>query len=513
MTHVIQELSRGGGARATIYLAHYAQKLSGHKHQIISLLNPDPAAVSLAKEYGLEVKVTSDPAALYAIFEASDIVQVSWWNSVEMYRMLRMRFPPCRLIGWFHVGGQAAPQVLTNTLVGFFDIAAACSPFTKGHPSLREIKDSGRTAMVYGATDLERVRDVRKVSHSGFNIGYIGTVDFIKMHPRYVTMSSRAAIPDAQFLLCGSGEGIPEIIHQAKLEKSEEKFRYLGYVEDVKSLLGILDVYGYPLREDTYAASEMNLQEVMYAGIPPVVFPYGGVKDLVINNVTGLVATSEQEYADALTYLYQNPSERERIGQNAQEYASRFFGAENAARQIQPIYEKLLQEEKKLRQWGVQRAREPLRPDASDVFISHPNERQGFELFLESLGNYGTDFLLSSFSKDPSEQLSADLRIAESQEVMVKSGLAPYRNSFPNDWRLGYWLGLCEYRRGFLQSSLVAVFDGVNHGGDLRTLVLLEILAKKLGETKLQEELQEILGQNAAKDQVKQISLAFETLQ
>jgi len=54
----------------------------------------------------------------------------------------------------------------------------------------------------------------------------------------------------------------------------------------IKPVIETFDVYGYPLCADTYASGELNLQEVMYAGVPPVVFPYGGVKGLVEHDRT-----------------------------------------------------------------------------------------------------------------------------------------------------------------------------------------------------------------------------------
>ena len=512
ITHVIQELSRGGGARATMYLAHYHQKLTGAKHQIVSLLPADPNAVQIARDLGIEVKVTSDTATLHTILEVSDIVQVSWWNAVDIYQFLKMRLPACRLLGWFHVGGQAAPQVITNKLADFFDLSLACSPFTRGHPSLvsAAAEDPKRVGMVYGATDFSRIGSIAKIPHTGFNIGYIGTVDFIKMHPAYVRMSAAANISDAQFMLCGSGEGIPAIIHQAKQLQSERKFRYLGYVEDMPALLSVLDAYGYPLREDTYAASEMNLQEIMYAGIPAVVFPYGGIKDLIIDGVTGLIASTEREYSQALEFLYHHPEQRARIGEKAREYATMFFGAENAAKSIAPLYSQLLEQPKRLRAWGNYVAERAIRPDLSDLYFSTADSLTtvtgGYQFFIESLGNYGADFLISTYSTDITEQLAADNRIAASQNVMVQSGLRPYRQKFPTDWRLGYWLTIAEIKNNQLQAALVAIFDSVNNGGDIRSLLTLQWIAEQLKESALVAELNPIIAaQGSSIDTQKQI--------
>ena len=63
-----------------------------------------------------------------------------------------------------------------------------------------------------------------------------------------------------------------------------------GPVENIRTELEGFDVFGYPLVEDTYATSEKALQEAMWVGVPPVIFGYGGLCDLVEHDRTGLVA-------------------------------------------------------------------------------------------------------------------------------------------------------------------------------------------------------------------------------
>lgn len=497
ISHIIQELSRGGGARATIYLSHYSQKFwnSEHgniRHQIVSIKKADPQAIQIASEYEIGVIDAPSEAELDNIIAHSDIVQVSWWNNTDLYKLFMKGIPAARLVGWFHVGGQAAPQVITNKLVDYFDLSIACSPFTYSHPAFQSLhpeERDQRCAMVYGATDLNRVSTVEPRQHDGFNIGYIGTVDFIKMHPDYVKMSAQSGISAAQFLLCGSGEAIPQIMSEASNLGVTENFKYLGYVEDIASFLSILDVYGYPLREDTYAASEMNLQEVMYAGVPCVVLPSGGIKDLVIHNHTGLVCSSTQEYSEALRYLYENSSERIRLGQNAREYASKIFGAENAGKKINDYYLKLLLNPKYERIWGDK----TYRKDLTDRFIPYEASRENHTLFIESLGNYAGAFLISSQSKYINEQLKADRVISNSGDVLLKSGISAYKNEYPKDWLLNYWQGLVFLKNKQYQYAMQSLVDSVNNGADVRAIAALKRTASLAGLIEIETQIDDVL--------------------
>lgn len=59
--------------------------------------------------------------------------------------------------------------------------------------------------MVYGIADWERLANLQARSHQNFNVGYIGTVNFAKMHPRYIPMSAAITVPDIRFVVCGGG--------------------------------------------------------------------------------------------------------------------------------------------------------------------------------------------------------------------------------------------------------------------------------------------------------------------
>ncbi|MBW4576821.1 MAG: glycosyltransferase [Aphanothece sp. CMT-3BRIN-NPC111] len=185
--------------------------------------------------------------------------------------------------------------------------------------------------MVYDAADLARVSCVRSKAPNTFNVGYIGTVHFLKMHPNYVAMSAMIDIPDVQFIVCGREDNYDLLKQQAQKLGVTETFDFRGYVEDIKSVIETLDVFGYPLCEGNYSTAELVLQEVTYAGVPPVIFPYGSAQRTVMHNHTGLIVNTELEYKEAIEYLYRHPEEQARLGCNAKEYAQRTFGAENAA--------------------------------------------------------------------------------------------------------------------------------------------------------------------------------------
>lgn len=445
--HVIERLSDGGAARSMIATAKYSSALqSCFKHQIISLLPAEADVMQQAESTGVVVINAPGREELLATIKQADVVHVHFWNNPHIYNFLRSELPPMRLLIWFHVAGDKPPHIITKPLVEYSDYLIPCNPYSYQLPVFKPLElSTGETklSMVYDGTDFERIRDVKTRSHPKFNVGYIGTVDFVKMHPHYVSMSASVDIPEIRFVVCGGG--ISDVLReQARQLGVQEKFEFKGYVEDITSVLEILDVYGYPLCEDTYAAAELNLQEVMYCGIPPVVFPYGGVKSLIQHNETGLIVNTEQEYKAAIEYLYHYPEERRRLGENARQYALRVFGAENGAKAINPIYEKLIQQSKRERFWGI-----PVGERIIDQDITIPDllgsEPSGAEKFIESLGNAAPQFLISMRSSNIEALFEADRQIAQSSSLLRSpgsGGILCYRNYYPHDPYLCFWSGL-----------------------------------------------------------------------
>ncbi len=469
--HVIQNFSRGGAARAMAAVAKCSAQAGNFQHRAAALNTEDTSGISILLENGMEVIDQINRDRLFHEIERADIVLLNWWNNPEMDALLRDDLPPARLVGWFHVAGDVAPQVITPELTEYLDFSIACSPHTYLAPGIQVLPDQERlerTGMVYGAADFDRIGEVKPKAHDGFNVGYIGTVHYLKMHPRFTQMNAAVNIPAVKFIVCGSGDG-GRAERDAQATGVGERFEFRGYVDDIKPVLEILDVYGYPLCEETYAAAEVNLQEVMYAGIPPVVFPYGGVKLLVKHNETGLVVHTENEYREAIEFLYHNPTERARLGRNAAEYARRVFGARNAAGELNRLLEKIMEYPKQKRVWGKSCHKPLLGQEVllSDAF--EDTQHIGARRFVDSLGNaeIAEWFRKAMNSQSDSELLVADTEIAKLSEIMLTNGLLPYRKYYREDGFLMFWTGLATlagHDPGLAGSEFVeAIKQGCNH--------------------------------------------------
>jgi glycosyltransferase involved in cell wall biosynthesis len=427
--HVIERLSAAGPTRALISLVKSQQRLGlPHQHRVVTLQHDCyPLTLIMAKQAGLSVRRHPDPESLREEVTAADVVQLHFWNSPEIYRFIASELPPLRLLLWFHVAGDRAPQVVTSRLVEFADFCATATPHTLTLPFVQRAARVRRAANVFACADFDRLAGCEPRPHAGFNVGYVGTVNPTKMHPDYVAMSAAVDLPDLRFVVCGGGQ--EQIEQEAARLGAGDRFELRGFVEQLKPVYETLDIFGYPLCADTSAASELSLQEAMYVGVPPVVFPHGGIPYLVEDGQTGLIVQSAAEYTAAIERLGCDPAERRRLGENARDAARRRFAGDATARQFDRIYAALLDLPRRARRWPG--------PGAAAT----PAER-----FVDALGTAAPQFAISL--RGPDE--AAEGAIAASSPLLAfgEGGVLHYRNAYPDDPLLRFWSGLVLRRQG-----------------------------------------------------------------
>jgi glycosyltransferase involved in cell wall biosynthesis len=471
--HVLKFLSRGGPSRALIAAASADE--NSLSHRVVSLEPADPKSTAPALAAGLTVIDAPDPRLLHAELERADVVHVHFWNSPELYAVLTGPLPPMRLVLSCHVGGKHPPHVLTNELVAFADLIVATGPYTAELPVFRDAPPQ-KTRVIPAVAGWQRVAHVRPRPHRGYNVGYIGTVQPTKMHPCYVAMSARVRVPDARFVVCGSGNGFAALAREADALGIGQKLDLRGYVEDIGSVIEALDVFGYPLCEENYSSSELALQEAMYCGVPSVVMAYGGAQRLVIDGRTGLVAADEDEYVNALERLHADPEKRLRLGRAAAAHARATWNLERIAATWTDTYLELAGGPKRPRSWPRPQPsrRRPIAPGAA--------------LFLQSLGGTAPAFATSLGSGMIDELLSAEAKIARCSAVLSSAdgGVLHWRTRYPDDPWLRLWSGLVLHGQRRSAFAIAEFNNALRLGlGDWRVQSYLARSARMLGNQQL----------------------------
>jgi len=449
--HVIERLTNDSASKVALRLSKHSGKHNQQfTHRVISLQRPTPEGVKLAELEGYEVDHGRGKPFLDYQIAQSDIVHLHWRNSPAILEFMQMDFVPSRMLVWCHVAGMHAPQVIIPELLEYGDVTVATNPTTFNElPVFNRLSIQERklkTAMIVDPADFSRLDKLKPKEHEGFNVGYVGTVKHHRLHPHFMRMSSGIEIPDLKIIVCGSGIE-RELMLQARLLKSAKRFSFLGHVDDRVPIFEQLDVFGYPLCEDTDVSGDLNLQEAMYAGIPPVVFPYGGIKGLILDQYSGLLVDTEKEYQAAVEYLYHHPEDRQRIGQNARQVARQLYGASNAAPKLNRLYASLMERPKSRHIWAWASS------DSNQCVINQ-TESPAAAQYILSLGDQGDAYRTSLTFSDFQHALEADDHISQMSPLAHTDGILKHLSLHAQDGWLRFWSGLAFLGQGNGAKSL-----------------------------------------------------------
>ena len=256
-------------------------------------------------------------------------------------------------------------------------------------------------------------------------------------------MSSAANIPSVNFLLCGDDHNGAL---QAEAQKYDAgKFKFMGFTENVKGILEILDVFGYPLNATHFGSGEQAIIEAMYAGLPVVAFSNPPEQEIISHNETGILINNEQGYTEALNALYRDPVERARLGKNAQRHVKERLSPLKCFQELETVYSEVMNLKKKPRTFN-----------AVNMDFDVASRDLGARLFIESLGSQGREFIQSYKNREDGLNDTINDAIAEVEPAIkarTKGGLFQYLYFFPDDAFLNFWAGLFYQRDGNHQDA------------------------------------------------------------
>ncbi|MDD2714786.1 MAG: glycosyltransferase family 4 protein [Candidatus Wallbacteria bacterium] len=433
--HITPHLGGGVGR----VLLNYLEKVkgTGFSHKVICLEYANEKAILAAQVSGFSLsdKMSSNHDGIMAEVEKADIVLVHWWNHPLLNAFLvRESLPPARIIFWSHISGFHAPYVFSRPALNYPDLFVFTSPFSRDTQEVKKLPDARQKALrvIWSTGGIEHVASIMPKPHSGYRIGYIGTVDYSKMHPGFLKMSSLVKIPDVHFVIVG-GPSERKIQEESLQYEMGKRFTFTGYVGSINQYLSEFDVFGYPLAPYHYGTCEQSLCESMAAGVPPVVLSNMTERYIVDDHVTGIVAAGEESYAAAIEELYLNPDLRRKLSDNARAAARRRFSLEKMVDSWDDAFNQVLNLPKTKREWTGRYAGKTVSP-------AH--------VFLESLGESGLEFQASLNAETESEKKAA------AESIRKLYGTSPlwrsdtrgnphhYHYFFPEDGYLKLWCDL-----------------------------------------------------------------------
>jgi glycosyltransferase involved in cell wall biosynthesis len=155
--------------------------------------------------------------------------------------------------------------------------------------------------------------------------------------------SKRLAARVARQMLPLIGSGTVAQRVQRKIEELglENRLKRLPFITDIAPYHAASDILLFPATRPHFARPVI---EAAAMAKPAIGSDLGGVNELIVHNETGLLVepANPQVLADAILSLLADAEERRRLGENAYHLARERFDVQTNVRQIEQIYEAVL---------------------------------------------------------------------------------------------------------------------------------------------------------------------------
>jgi glycosyltransferase involved in cell wall biosynthesis len=345
MRTVLHIASHMGGGVGKVLSNVALARNTEYNHHILLLEKPIDTVFTDKLD---ELTLTVEPSVglIIELIGESDLVSWEYWNHPLLAGVMHdVQNIPMRSIVWSHTAGCYYPFIKEDfvTMPHHFIFS---SEYSRENPYYQA--KMFYSSVINSSGGFASTRDVPLQKHDGFNIGYVGTLGYVKLNPQFMDYcESVSTIPGVKFIMIGR---IPEpnlVLRDAKERGIDHLFEFKGWVQDLPAELSKLDVLGYLLNPYHFGTTENAMLEAMSMGIPAVVLDQCAEKYLVNQNDTGYRVKNKTEYESAIRYLYENPATRYRIGQNGRNHVLQTLELSNTTHKLNAVYDLVLRKDKR----------------------------------------------------------------------------------------------------------------------------------------------------------------------
>ncbi len=420
----------GGVGKAIAGLAISSNQIEGERHRILLLEQPQKLHyIEECKKNGTEVVICKELQEAEPYLKEADILVLNWWQHPVMAKFLA-EFPNllCRMVLWSHVNGCVYPY-LPYPLLEQMDLTFFTTAYSLENPNWtrQQAEEVERkSCIVSGMGDFVPASIIPKANYQSQNlfvIGYIGTLNYAKLHSDYFLYCQKVIEqnPNVRFLMVGDYEtALVEHVRELGLEKY---FQFVGFAEDVYQYMEQMDVMGYLLSENNYATTENVLIEAMAFALPIVALNNKPEQYIITSEKNGFLVRDAQEYVKQIKKLEQSQQLREKIGKQARESVIEQYSMErNRKIFLQGLYQ-VMQKEKKRRNLAAVYGKTPY-----DWFVSCTGKEK--EIFLSCVPE----------NIENTKKLEEFLQICNpTYKELSKSSISHFASYFPEDPILAYF--------------------------------------------------------------------------
>lgn len=350
----------GGAGKAIAGMAISCNKIEGQEHKILVLEKPEKQQhIENCQQNNTKVLFLKNKKEIERLITWADIIVISWWQHPKMAGFLA-NFPnvSCRIVIWSHINGCVYPY-LPYELVEQTERILFTTAYSLENPYwTKEQKEnvSNKCAMVSGMGEFHPNLIVPKKEYKKkdiFTIGYVGTLNFAKLHKDYFIYCKKVIekIPNVRFLMVGDYErSILELVKELEIE---QYFEFVGFVKDVYFYLEQMDMFGYLLSEDNYATTENAILEAMAFGLPIVAYNNKPEQYIISHRENGFLVDSADNYVDCVKQLADSEKLREDLGRQARYSTIERYSSEQNREVFLKIMQTIMEQEKKQHNFNI----------------------------------------------------------------------------------------------------------------------------------------------------------------
>ncbi|WP_227816943.1 glycosyltransferase family 4 protein [Nitrogeniibacter aestuarii] len=424
LLHVTAHLGGGVGKVLSRLVEASSRRADGIEHTIACLAMPEKTLfVDHARAHGARVVCAPDARSLDTLVREADVVQLEWWHHPLVARWMgATAHPPMRLVVWSHVSGLGLPTFPSRflTLPHRFLFSSTCS---LDAPAVRQLSDEARARLgvVFSSGGFDDLPEApRRGDDTPLRTGYVGTLNFAKLHPDLMDFVAAVRIPDFRLALVGDPTTADALHTEARARGLTSRLDVRGFTHDIAGTLSHFDVLAYLLNPQHYGTAENALLEAMAMGVVPVVLDNPAERQLVEHERTGLIVRTPSEFADAMDRLATTPGLRATLSAQAAAYVRKRFDIAVTANALHAHYAAVLDEDKRSIDF---RSVFGTTPAQWFMACQHPDTWTP-----DALGRAGTGS-------------------AHAQLEATKGSVFHYRDHFPEDAQLAGWARQAEHAR------------------------------------------------------------------
>lgn len=317
--HLTAHLGAGAGKA----IAGLAIADRSNRHAIAIVEKPQKTNhIDRAISQGVPVYICPDDKGIAKLVRDADVVIINWWHNPEMYRVLsQISTIPCRLVLWSHLNGLRYPIMNYDFLQWFdfylFTSRASLENTLWTNDQRKQLLQ--RSEVVLGMGDFDPYKIEAKedyVLNRPVSIGYVGSLDYAKMHPEYIAWCENA-LQDVDAVLKLYGDALEPIKRDVEKSPIRERIKLCGFCDDIPDVLRNIDLFVYILNPQNFATTENSILEAMAAALPIIVSDGAAEKAIIDDRVNGIIVSSKETLKTAIRELLDNDDLRTALGTEA----------------------------------------------------------------------------------------------------------------------------------------------------------------------------------------------------